>query len=118
MLEVGGSVNPPIIGSWPAEVVVDIPVFIEKETLIMSTWQIRNPPLVPDIVIQPQISGQRVWYRRPGCAPIQAEVKKGFSKNGSAETKSERELEIVYRSRYAEAARRMGHCCGDQLQGR
>jgi len=33
---------------------------------------------------------------------------KGFSKKGSAETKDKRELEIVYRSKYAEAARRMG----------
>ena len=34
--------------------------------------------------------------------------KKGFNKKGSAETKGKRELEIVYRSKYAEAARRMG----------
>ena len=37
----------------------------------------------------------------------QLKSKKGFSK-GSAETKGKRELEIVYRSKYAEAARRMG----------
>ena len=74
LLEVGGSVNPSVIGVWPTEVIVDTPVFIARGTLIMSMWQIRTPPLVPDIVIQSQISGQRVWYRRPGRAPIQAEV--------------------------------------------
>ena len=34
--------------------------------------------------------------------------KKGFSKKGSAETRGKRELEIVYRSKYAEAAGRIG----------
>jgi len=34
--------------------------------------------------------------------------KKGFCKKGSAETKGKRELEIVYRNKYAEATRRMG----------
>ena len=52
LLEVGRSVNPSVIGAWPEEVVVDTPVFIAKGTLIMSMWQIRTPPLVPDIVIQ------------------------------------------------------------------
>lgn len=32
------------------------------------------PPLVPGIVIQWQIPGQRVWYQTPGHAPVQAEV--------------------------------------------
>jgi len=73
-LEVGGSVKPPVMGTWPAKVVVDTLVFIAKEKLIMSMRQIRTPHLVPGIVIQPQISGQRVWYRRPGHALIQAEV--------------------------------------------
>ena len=36
MLEVGGSVNPPEVGTWPAEVVVDTLIIIAKETLIMS----------------------------------------------------------------------------------
>ena len=31
--------------------------------------------------------------------------KKGFSKKGSAETKGKRKLEIVYRSKYAEAVK-------------
>lgn len=38
----------------------------------------------------------------------QLKSKKGFSKKGSAETKGKRELEIAYRSKYAEASRRMG----------
>ena len=36
------------------------------------------------------------------------ESKIQFSKKGSVETKGKRELEIVYRSKYAEAVRRMG----------
>ena len=74
LLEVGGSVAPPVIGTWPTDIMVNTPVFITKGTPIESLWQIRTPPLVPDIVMQPQTSGQKVWYRRPGHAPVQAEV--------------------------------------------
>ena len=74
LLEVGGSVVPPVIGTWPTDLVVNTLVFIAKGTLIMSLWQIRAPPLLPDIVMQPQISGQRVWYRWLGHAPLKAEV--------------------------------------------
>ena len=74
LLEVGGLVVPPVIGTWPTDIVVNTSVFITKETPIMSLWQIRTPPLVPDIVMQPQTSGQKVWYRRAGHVPVQAEV--------------------------------------------
>ena len=74
LLEVGGSVVPPVIGTWPADIVVNTPVFSAKGTFIMSLWQIRTAPLVPDIVMQPQILGQRLWYRWLGHAPVQAEV--------------------------------------------
>ena len=70
LLEVGGLVAPLIIGTWPMDIVVNTPVFITKGTPIMSLWQIRTPPLVPDIVMQLQTSGQKVWYRRPGHAPV------------------------------------------------
>ena len=40
--------------------------------------------------------------------PVAVKSKKGFNKKGSAETKRKRELEIIYRSKYAEAASRMG----------
>ena len=60
-MEVGGSVAPPVIGTWLADIVINTPVFITKGTPIMSLWQIRTPPLVPDIVMQPQTSGQKVW---------------------------------------------------------
>ena len=43
LLEVGGSVVPLVIGTWPADIVVNTPVFITKGTLIMSLWQIRTP---------------------------------------------------------------------------
>ena len=74
LLEAGGLVVPPVIGTWPTDIVVNTPVFITKGTPIVSLWQIRTPPLVPDIVMQPQTSGQNVWYRWPGHAPVQAEV--------------------------------------------
>ena len=74
LLEVGGLVVPLVIGTWPTDIVVNTLVFIAKGTLITFLWQIRTPPLVPDIVMQLQISGQRVWYRQPGHAPVQAEV--------------------------------------------
>ena len=61
LLEVGGSVAPPVIGTWLADVVVNAPVFITKGTPIVPLWQIRTPALVPDIVMQPQTSGQKVW---------------------------------------------------------
>ena len=38
------------------------------------TVVVRTPPLAPDIVVQPQISGQKVWYRWLGHAPVEAEV--------------------------------------------
>ena len=74
LLEVGGSVVPPEIGTWPPDIVVNTPVFIAKGTPIMSLWQIRTPPLVPNIVVKLQTSGQMVWYRQLGHAPVQAEV--------------------------------------------
>lgn len=74
LLEVGSSVVSPVISTWPTDIVVNTLVFIAKETLIMSLWQIRTPPLVPDIVMQSQISGQRVWNRQLRYAPEQAEV--------------------------------------------
>ena len=40
----------------------------------MSLGQIRTPPLVPDIVVQLQISDQKVWYRCPGHTLVQAKV--------------------------------------------
>ena len=67
LLEEGGSVVPPVIGTWPTDALVNTPIFIAKGTPIMS-------PLVPDIIMQLQTSGQKVWYRRPGRAPVQAEV--------------------------------------------
>jgi len=73
-MEVGDSTVPLIIGTWPTDIVISTLVFIVKGTLIMSLWQIRTPPLVPDIMMQPQTSSQKVWYRRPGRAPVQAEV--------------------------------------------
>ena len=60
LLEVEGSVVPPVIGTWPTDIVVNTPIFIAKGTLIMSLWQIRTPPLAPDIVMQLQTSGQKV----------------------------------------------------------
>ena len=60
LLEVIGLVVPPVIGPWPMDIVVSTPIFIAKGTPIMSLWQIRTPPSVPDIVIQLQTSGQRV----------------------------------------------------------
>ena len=73
-----------IIGGWRiyslpsnrymADILVNTPVFVAKGTFIMSLWQIRTAPLVPDIVMQPQILGQRLWYRWLGHAPVQAEV--------------------------------------------
>ena len=74
LLEVGGSVASLVIGTWLMDIVVNTPVFITKGTPIMSLWQIRTPPLVPDIVMQPQTSGQKVWYKQPGHAPVQSEV--------------------------------------------
>ena len=56
------------------DTVVNTPIFIAKGTPIMSLWQIRTPPLVPDIVTQPQIFGQKVWHRWLGHAPVQTEV--------------------------------------------
>jgi len=70
LLEVGGSVASLVICTWLMDIVVNTPVFITKGTPIMSLWQIRTPPLVPDIVMQLQTSGQKVWYRRPGHAPV------------------------------------------------
>lgn len=61
LLEVGGSVVPLVIGTWPTDIVVNTPIFTAKGTPIVSLWQIRTPPLVPDIVMQPQTSGQKVW---------------------------------------------------------
>ena len=74
LLEVGGSVVPPVIGTWPTNIVVSTPIFTAKGTPIMSLWQTRTPPLVPDIFTQLQISGRKVWYRWSGNAPVQAEV--------------------------------------------
>ena len=56
------------------DIVVNTPIFIAKGTLIMSLWQIKTPPLMPDTVIQLQMSGQKVWYRQLGHVPIQAKV--------------------------------------------
>ena len=67
-------VVPLVIGTWLTDIVVNNPVFTAKETPIMSLWQIRTSPLVPDIVVQSQISGYRMWYRLLGHAPVQAEV--------------------------------------------
>ena len=61
LLEVGGSVVLLAIDTWPTDLVVNTLVFIAKGTLIMSLWQIRAPLLLPDIVMQLQISGQRMW---------------------------------------------------------
>ena len=60
LLEVGGSAVHPVISTWPTNIVVNAPVFIAKGNLIMSPWQVRTLPLVPDIAMQLQISGQRV----------------------------------------------------------
>ena len=43
LLEVGGSVVPPVISTWPTDIVVNTPVFIAKGTLILSLWQISPP---------------------------------------------------------------------------
>ena len=51
LLEVGGLVVPLVIGTWPTDIVVNILIFIAKGTPIMSLWQIRTPPLVPDVVM-------------------------------------------------------------------
>lgn len=67
--EGGRLVVPPVIGTRPTDIVANTLVFIAKVTLIMPLWQIRTPPFVLDIVIQLQISGQRLWYRRLGHAP-------------------------------------------------
>lgn len=69
-----GLVVPSVIGTWPTDIVVNTLVFTAKGTLIMSLGQIRTSPLVPDIAMQLQISGQKLWYRQPGHAPVQAEV--------------------------------------------
>ena len=74
LLEMAGLVVSPVIGTWPTDIVVNTPIFIAKGTPIMFLWQIRTPLLVPDIVVQLQISRQRVWYRWLGHAPVQAEV--------------------------------------------
>ena len=74
LLEMGGSVVPLVIGTSSIDIVVNTPVFIAKGTLIMSLWQISTPPMVPDIVMQLQTSGQKIWYRWLGHAPVQAEV--------------------------------------------
>ena len=74
LLEMGGSVVPPVMGTRPMDIVVNTLVFIAKGTPIISLWQIRTPPLVPDIVMELQTSSQKVWCRRPGHAPVQAEV--------------------------------------------
>ena len=74
LLEVGCSAFPPVIGTWPTDTVVNTPIFIATGTPIMSLWQNKTPPLVPDIVMQPQTSGQKVWYRQPGHVPVQAKV--------------------------------------------
>jgi len=69
-----GSVVPLVISTGPADILVNIPVFITKETLIMSLLQIQTTTLVPNTGMQPQISGQRVRYRWLGHALVQAEV--------------------------------------------
>ena len=74
MWEPTTTVVPPVIGTWPGDIVVNTLVFIVKGIVIMSLWQIRTPPLVPDIVVQLQTSGQRVWYRWLGHVPVQTEV--------------------------------------------
>ena len=40
----GGRVGspPPVIGTWPTDIVVSTPVFITKGIPIMSLWQIRT----------------------------------------------------------------------------
>lgn len=30
LLEVGGSVNPPVVSTWPAEIIADIPVSLQR----------------------------------------------------------------------------------------
>ena len=74
LLEVGGSVVLPVIGTWLTGTVVNTLIFIAKGTPIMPLWQIRTPPLVPDIVMHLQTSGWKVWYKRPGHVPVEAEV--------------------------------------------
>lgn len=34
----------------------------------------QNPSLIPDIIIQLSILGQRMWYKRHGRFPVQAET--------------------------------------------
>lgn len=58
--EAGGVVTPQVIGTWLTEIIIKIPIFIVEGTLIISLWQIRTVPLVPDKVIQQPVSGQRV----------------------------------------------------------
>ena len=69
LLEVGGLVIPLVIGTWPMDIVVNTLIFTAKGITIMSPWEIRTPPLVPDIVMQLQTSGQKVWYRGAGACP-------------------------------------------------
>ena len=74
-MEVGFSVVPPVINTWPTDIVVNTPVFIAKgDPHYVPMAGQDPPPLVPDIVVQPQISDQRVWYRQPGHAKVQAKV--------------------------------------------
>ena len=68
LLEMAGLVVSPVIGTWPIDIVVSTPILIAKRSPIMFLWQIRTPPLVLDIVMQPQTSGQKVWYRQLGHA--------------------------------------------------
>jgi len=66
---------PPVIGTWPTNVVVDTPVFIAKGTLSCPYGR-SGPlsPLVPDIVMQHRYlangcgtSGQGMAQYTPKC---------------------------------------------------
>lgn len=74
ILEGRSMVAPQVNGMWPSEIIVCTP-------LITFIWQINvwlpppsPPPLNDYIKYQLSISCQRVRYKRPGCAPVQAEV--------------------------------------------
>lgn len=74
LLEAGESVVLPVIGTWPADIMINTQVFITKDTSIMSVWQIWTLPLVPDIGMQSQISSQKICYRWLGHSAVQAKV--------------------------------------------
>lgn len=43
-------------------------------TLYLICSRLEHPFFVPDIITQLSTLGERVWYNRLGCAPIQAEI--------------------------------------------